>query len=110
VLQINNEKHLVIFEQHNGKDTQRAISQMVNHAYALASGVYSDAYGISRPARIYYVFEFESYMNAAIREFSNHAGLNKFRQYFLFKSIDSLQQNFYQNWLNTEQKQSDFLP
>lgn len=110
MLWVNNEKHLVIFEQHNGKDTQRAISQMVNHAYALASGVYSDAYEVSKPARIYYVFEFESCMNAAIREFLNHAGLNKFNQYFLFKSIDSLQHDFYQNWFNAEQQQSNFLP
>jgi len=79
---------LVVFEQHNGRDTQRAINQMVNHAYALASGVYSDAYGVNKPARMYYVFEFESCMQAALRDFYGHAGLSRFSQYFLFKSID----------------------
>ena len=73
LLLINNKKYLIIFEQHNGKDTQRAINQMVNHAYALASGVYSDTFKVNKPAIIYYVFEFESCMSAAMREFSNHA-------------------------------------
>lgn len=110
LLWVNNEKHLIIFEQHNGKDTQRAIRQMINHAYALASGVYSDAYEVSKPASIYYVFELESCMKAAIREFWNHVGLNNFSQYFLFKSIESLEQSFYQNWLNSERQQINFLP
>ena len=107
---MNDEKHLIIFEQHNGKDTQRAIKQMVNHAYALASGAYSDTYGVNQPARIYYIFELESCMKAAIRDFSCHAGLSNFSQYFLFKSKDSLQQNFYSHWLNAKHEASNFLP
>ena len=104
-----NKWHLFVFELHNGKDTQRAIRQMVNHSFCLASGVFSDSYDIKKAAKIYYVFEEEGCKKAVMREFVNHIGLARFQDYFFFKSKQELADNFYTNWLTPSGKQVNFV-
>ena len=104
-----NKRHLFIFELHNWKDTQRAIRQMVNHSFGLASGTFSDFYKIKKAAKIYYVFENESCKKAVMREFLNHSGLSKFQDYFLFKSKQELAVDFSTNWLTPKGEQVNFV-
>lgn len=104
-----NNRHLFIFELHNWKDTKRAIRQIVNHSFCLASGTFSDVYNIKKSAKIYYVFENESCKRSVMREFVNHSWLTKFQDYFLFKSKQELADDFYTNWHTPNGEQVNFV-
>ena len=94
----HNKSHIFLFEQHNGKDKQRAIRQMINHCYFLAKGTYSDHHHLKTATKIYYVFEFDSCKLAVMEEFNNHSWLMHFKDYFLFKSQQELAIHFNHNW------------
>jgi hypothetical protein len=90
--------YLFLFEQHNGADKMRAVKQIGAHCLAIAEGSASDKYRINSAARVYYVFEFESCKRAVMNELKNDPHFENFNQYFLFKTMDSLTNNFYSGW------------
>lgn len=94
----NTEPHLFLFEQHNGKDAQRAINQMINHCYWLANGAASEQFKLNKPVKIYYVFEHESCLKATLNYFTNDKWLMRFRHHFYFKTNQSLLTSFADNW------------
>lgn len=106
----NNQSHIFIFEQHNGKDKKRAIKQITNHCYCLAKGTFSDHFKIKKPSNIYYVFEFETCMKSVINEFKNNACLMAFKDYFFFKTQQQITQNFNNNWNTATNSNSTFIP
>lgn len=67
----NTQPHLFLFEQHNGVDAKRAINQIIHHCYGLANGAASEQFKLNKPVKIYYVFEHESCLKAALNHFKN---------------------------------------
>jgi len=90
--------YLFLFELHNGKDKGRAVNQISAHCLAISTGSASDKYKISTSARVYYVFEEESCKRAVMEELKNDPHFANFNKHFLFKSMKSLQEDFYIGW------------
>jgi len=105
----NYKTHLFVFEQHNGKDKQRAIKQMINHSYCLVHWAISEQFKLKQVTHIFYVFEFNTCMLATISAFQSNVGLMKFKSYFFFKTEKQLAHNFAENWLSPTWKAASFL-
>lgn len=101
--------YLFLFEQHNGKDRNRAIEQMTRHAYCLAQGTASEMYGVDTASRIYYVFENETCRDSTIREFAQHDILKNFSDFFYFKTNEELNTDFYNGWLKANGQRQSFI-
>jgi len=82
---------------------------MLHHCYFLAKGNYSDRYQIKTATKIYYVFEFNSCKIAVMEAFTNHGGLMRFKDYFLFKSKQELAQSFNAHWHKPSGEKDSFL-
>jgi hypothetical protein len=90
--------YLFLFELHNGKDKKRAINQISAHCMGISQGSAEDKYNIKNAARVYYVFEHESCKRDVMNELDNNPNFYNFREYFLFKSIESMKSNFFVGW------------
>lgn len=101
--------HLFLFEQHNGKDTRRAIKQIQFHRISMAEGSASEKYKVKRNARVFYVFEHASCMKAVMRELSSDPSFSGFDDQFLFKDIQSVKQNFGECWVQASGQVRSFL-
>lgn len=78
---------LILFEQHMGNDTKRALKQIQWHCFFLSLWVVNKKYGSQKNSCIYYVFENKSCMDAVMRRLEQVSGFTKFRPYFRFKTI-----------------------
>jgi len=90
--------YLFLFEQHNGKDKMRAVNQIAGHCMAISQGSASDKYEVDKAARVYYVYEEESCKRAVMKELRDNPNYKDVNKYFLFKTMESLQIDFYTGW------------
>ncbi|MEY8214278.1 MAG: replication-relaxation family protein [Colwellia sp.] len=88
-----------LFEQHNGKDTKRAVQQIFNHMQAIAEMSANKKYNHQKSVRVLYIFESGSCKKAVVRELYKRQDITSFKDYFLFKTQEQLQENFNENWL-----------
>lgn len=100
---------LFLFEQHNGKDKKRAVDQIMAHCVAISEGGAPDKYGIQSAARVYYVFESESCLKSTLSELLQLPEYENFQKFFLFKSKDSLESDFFGGWLYASGEVSSFI-
>lgn len=88
---------LFLFEHHNGKDTKRAIKQIIAHMQSIQEGAASEKYHYPKGVRVLYVFEHEACMRSVVRELYNTPEFKAFKDYFLFKTQDRI--NFEYDWM-----------
>lgn len=98
-----------LFEQHNGKDTKRALKQLYGHAQALVEGSASQKYDYQAWVKVFFVFEHESCMKAVIDRFMQDEAFLNFESYFLFKSNRELGQDFFSDWHRASGELEDFV-
>ena len=101
-LQTIKQNELYVLELENGKDTKKAIQKCIQHGKALLLGSANAKYGFERGYRTLWVFEYESTMTSLIRELSGNPFFAHMKEYFLFKSLDTLDGNFFETWLNAD--------
>lgn len=102
-------ENLFLFEQHNGKDSKRAIKQIFNHIQAIAELSANKKYSHKKSVRVFYVFESESCKKTVLREFYNRSDLISFKEYFLFKTQEQLKTNFSSDWLLFSGEKRSFI-
>lgn len=102
-------ENLFLFEQHNGKDSKRAIKQIFNHMQAIAEMSANEKYNHQKSVRVLYVFESESCKKSVVRELHNRHDIVNFKEYFLFKTKDQLKESFSKNWLLFSGETRDFI-
>lgn len=88
-----------LFEQHNGKDTKRAVQQIFNHMQAIAEQSANTKYNHQKSVRVFYVFESEACKKAVVRELHHRQDIEGFTEYFLFKTQEQLNESFSKDWL-----------
>ena len=101
-LQTIKQNELYLLELENGKDTKKAVQKCIQHGKALLLGSANSKYGFERGYRTLWVFEYESTMTSLIRELSGNPFFAQMKEYFLFKSLDTLDGNFFETWLNAD--------
>lgn len=94
------DEKIIVWEQHNGKDTKKLIRQVETHIQALKGGLIGKKVGIDKLHRIGLVFEHESIMQASIKRLNALYGLEEnIYKFFLFKTNKTVQSNFFENWV-----------
>lgn len=101
-LQTSKQKELFLVELENGKDTKKAVNKCIQHGKAILRGSANAMYNFERGYRTLWIFEYESTMNSLIRELSGNPFFSQMKEYFLFKSLDTLDGNFFGTWLNAD--------
>ncbi len=105
-----NKKHLFLFEQHNGKDTKRLFEQLYIHIIAISKGVVSDKYKHKNKAhKVVVLCEQESVKDSVIKRLQKVSGIEKYYNFFIFKTNAELKQNFYNNWTLISGEQVNFI-
>ncbi len=99
---IDKREYLYIIEIHNGKDTNKAFIQCLQHIKAIDLESPKIKYKHSKNNRVVFIFEFESCMMALIKRMNETNGLKKYLNLFLFKTIDEVEEDFENGWLNFE--------
>jgi len=79
---------LILFEQHMGNDSKRAIQQIMWHCRLLSKWVVNKKYGSKKNAQVYYVFENKSCMEAVKKRLQQVSGFSEFEPYFWMKTMD----------------------
>jgi hypothetical protein len=101
-LQTPKQKELYLLELENGKDTQKAVNKCIQHGKAVLLGNANAKYQFQRGYRTLWIFEHEGTMLALVKELSGNPFFTHLKEYFLFKSLDSLDGNFLGGWLNAD--------
>lgn len=95
---LKDNEYLFVYEQHNGKDTKKLINQIHNHTLALLEKTASKKYNFPKTTRVAIVFEYESIMLSTIKRLQKIDSFEQFKNLFIFKTINELEDNFFDNW------------
>jgi hypothetical protein len=91
--------YLYVFEQHNGKDSKRALEGIIQYAQALSEGTISKQYNFNKSARIVWVIEKPSVLKSLSERIKLKPQLNDFKKFFIFKLDDDLKNtDLLDNW------------
>lgn len=85
-------------EIHNGKDTKRFLRQFETYVNALTEGVITEHFHLNIPARVAFVFEFDSAKKYAIQRAKQKKNIDAFYPYFSFNTIQNIQKDFSKGW------------
>jgi len=110
IFSINNKEYLYLFEQHNGKDTKRLFEQLYIHIVAISKGVVSKRYNFEKSHRVIVVCEFKSVKDSIIQRLQKIDGIEHYNNFFIFKTNEELQQDFFYNWTLISGQKTTFLP
>jgi hypothetical protein len=106
---IEDKVHLFLFEQHNGNDTKRLFEQLYMHILAISTKAVSSKYNYKKPYKIVVVCEKSSVKDSVIQRLKKESGIEYYDSFFLFKTNDELEENFYRNWTLISGEKVDFL-
>ncbi len=96
--EINDTEYLFLFEQHNGQDSKRLMKDLALHLIAINQNSASKKYNFERSNRVAVVCEHEGTKNATIERLKKISEFNLYHQYFIFKTNQELENDFFDNW------------
>lgn len=97
--QYDNKKYLYLIEIHNGKDTNKILTQVINHIHAIKLGTPREKYNHQTSNRVAIIFEYKSCMDALIKKMHEEPKLKKYLNLFIFNTIENMKSDFNENWL-----------
>lgn len=100
MLQTSKQRELYILELENGKDTKKAVEKCFNHAKAILLKSANEKYDYNQGYRTLWIFEHQSIMEATINRLRKNPFFENLHEYFLFKSLDAIQEDFFEDWVN----------
>lgn len=106
---VNNESYIFLFEQHNGKDVKRLADQLHVHLLAINEDVVSKKLKFDKYNRVAVVCEEKSVKDAVIQRLQETDIFNNFYNFFIFKTIDELKEDFFNNWTLINGEQVSFI-
>ena len=106
---VNNESYIFLFEQHNGKDVKRLADQLHVHLLAIHEDVVSKKLKFDKYNRVAVVCEEESVKDSIIQRLQKTDVFNNFYNFFIFKTIDELKEDFFNNWTLINGEQVSFI-
>ncbi len=96
----NKKDYLYLFEQHNSKDSGKLMTQIINHCLVIKESGAKEKYKYDRNNRVVIIFEFESTKDAVIKRAIANESLEKFSNFFLLKTNQTLAFDFNNSWQN----------
>lgn len=108
-IRYKNEPYLFFIEQHNGKDTKKLMKQLFYHLLAIEEGTGAEKYTMNKSHRVLVIFEFESILKATIERLSKIQDFEGFEKFFIFKTNEELEKDFFNNWYTIDQRKTTLI-
>jgi hypothetical protein len=105
----NDTKYLFLFEQHNGKDVKRLSDQLHVHLLAIFQDIVSKKFKFNKSNRVAVVCEEKNVKDSIIKRLQNTDDFKNFYNHFIFKTIDELKEDFFNNWTLINGEQVSFI-
>lgn len=93
---------LFTFELHNKRTVKDISQQLVNHTYAVENGSLGLKYNVPKAHRVLNVFVEENKMVNVIKRISGTKHFYGMEQFFFFKTLHEINDNFFENWMDLE--------
>lgn len=97
-------EELYLLELENGKDAKKAVPKCIMHAKAILRGSANEKFFYNKAYRTLWVFEHASTMQSVISRVAALPMFTKLKEYFLFKSLDEIDDDLFTGWLNLDNK------
>ena len=107
--QYNDKKYLYLIEIHNGKDTNKILTQVINHIHAIKLGTPKEKYNHTSSNRVAIIFEYKSCMDALIKKMNDEPKLKKYLNLFIFNTVEKVKSDFNENWLLFDSTECKFI-
>ena len=106
---INDKKDLFLLEQHNGNDSKRLFEQLYVHIHAILKQAVSLKYDYKKPYKVVIVCEERSVKDSVIKRLAKVQGIEHYNNFFIFKTNDELEEDFYTNWTLINREKTNFF-
>ena len=106
---INDKKYLFLLEQHNGNDSKRLFEQLYVHIHAILKQAVSLKYDYKKPYKVVVVCEERSVKDSVIKRLAKVQGIEHYNNFFIFKTNDELEEDFYTNWTLINREKTNFF-
>lgn len=106
---LDGQKHLYLFEQHNGQDCKRLLEQLQIHSHAIHKKIISEKYNLKNSHQVVVVCEYESVKDTVIQRLLKIQNIGYYNNFFLFKTNVELDKDFYNNWTLIDGTTVNFL-
>ena len=100
MLETKKQKELFVVELEQGKNTKKAIEKCFVHAKAILLKSANEKYGFNRGYRTLWIFEHRSIMEATIDRLAQLSFFEHMKEYFLFKALEDIGEDFFEGWRN----------
>ena len=98
MLQTQVRKELFAIELYRGEDASRVHKSLFHHLQALAEGQPSKMCGLNYGSRVLCIFESANNKLMVMKRLCEDERFTQAKSYFLFKTIDELKQEVFENW------------
>lgn len=105
----NSASYIFLFEQHNGKDVKRLSDQLHVHLLAISQDIVSKKFKFNKSNRVAVVCEEKNVKDSIIKRLQNTDDFKNFYNHFIFKTIDELKEDFFNNWTLINGEQVSFI-
>ena len=95
---------LYLLEVENGNHSSKSFDKCLEHREAIFLKSANTKYDFQSGYRTLWVFEKESTMKLVIEKLKKDERFNNLIEYFLFKTIVSIKDNFFEGWVNIDSK------
>ena len=106
---LNGRNYLYLFEQHNGLSITKIITQIYSHCIVIKEAAAKNKYNFDRNNRVIIIFEHDKVMNSVIKKCQADESLKRFSDFFLFKSNQMLEFDFFTKWKNLRGEEMVFI-
>lgn len=104
MLQTPTQKELYLLELENGKDVKKAVPKCIMHGKAIMLGNANEKYSFDKGYRTLWIFEYKSTMESVLEKLNRIEFFKSLKEYFLFKTLDEINENIFDIWTNLEGK------
>jgi hypothetical protein len=106
---VDKKEYLYLIEIHLGSNSNKAFVQCLQHIKAIDLGTPKKKYHHPKNNRVIFIFEHDSCLNAVIKKMNSNENLKKYLNLFLFKTLDSMQDDFNNNWIKFDGSSCSFI-
>lgn len=105
MLATDTQAELFLLELENGKDAKKAVPKCFMHGQAILLGSANEKYDFERGYRTLWIFEHRSTMESVLEKLNGLEFFKNLQEYFLFKPLEEINQDFFQGWTNLAGKE-----
>lgn len=101
--------YIYLVEIHNGNNSNKCLTQIINHIKAIDLGTPRKKYNHPRNNRVVFIFEYESCMKSIMKKMEQDSKFTRYINLFLFNTIKNMNCDFGNNWLTFKNRRCNLI-